>query len=282
MKTSLKLSAYGAALAVLVVGTYAVDTAVGTVSDSSPSVSTPAHVHGAGPAAHEAGGLASTSGGYTFVPDATTLGSVTFAFRITGPDGAPVTTFDEVHDQQLHLIIVRRDGTGFQHLHPERDAAGTWQVPLTVAAGGVYRAFADFTPTGGPATMLGVDLFAPGDFQPVTHTPTRTSTVDGYTVTLGGDLVTGAASPLRLTVTRDGAPVAVEPYLGAYGHLVALRGGDLAYVHIHPADAATPGSMVGFDTEVPSAGTYRMFFDFQVGGVVRTADFTVTTAGSPA
>jgi len=284
MKTSLKLSAYGAALAVLVAGTYAVGAAVGPVSDSSPSVTAPAHVdgHGATAAAHEPGGLASTSGGYTLVPDATTLGSGTFAFRITGRDGVPVTAFDEVHDRQLHLIVVRRDGTGFQHLHPERDAAGTWQVPLTVPAGGVYRAFADFTPSGGPATTLGVDLFAPGDFQPVTHATSRTSTVDGYTVTLDGDLMAGAVSPLRLTVTRDGAPVRVEPYLGADGHLVVLRGGDLAYLHVHPGSAATAGPVVGFDAEVPSAGTYRMFFDFQVGGVVRTADFTVATMGSPA
>ena len=284
MKTSLKLSAYGAALAVLVAGTYAVGTAVGPVSDSSPSVTAPAHVdgHGAPAAAHEPGGLASTSGGYTLVPDATTLGSGTFAFRVTGRDGVPVTAFDEVHDRQLHLIVVRRDGTGFQHLHPERDAAGTWQVPLTVPAGGVYRAFADFTPSGGPATTLGVDLFAPGDFQPVTHATSRTSTVDGYTVTLDGDLMAGAVSPLRLTVTRDGAPVRVEPYLGADGHLVVLRGGDLAYLHVHPGSATAAGSVVGFDAEVPSAGTYRMFFDFQVGGVVRTADFTVATMGSPA
>ena len=284
MKTSLKLSAYGAALAVLVAGTYAVGTAVGPVSDSSPSVNAPAHVddHGTAAAAHEPGGLASTRDGYTLVPEATTIGSGTFAFRITGRDGAPVTAFDEVHDQQLHLIVVRRDGTGFQHLHPERDAAGTWQVPLTVPAGGVYRAFADFTPSGGPATTLGVDLFAPGDFQPVTHAASRTSAVDGYTVTLDGDLVPGAASPLRLTVTRDGAPVPVEPYLGADGHLVVLRGGDLAYLHVHPGSAATPGPVVGFDAEVPSAGTYRMFFDFQVGGVVRTADFTVATAGATA
>ena len=26
----------------------------------------------------------------------------------------------------------------------------------------------------------------------------------------------------------------MEPYLGAKGHLVALREGDLAYLHIHP------------------------------------------------
>jgi hypothetical protein len=284
MKTSLKLSAYGAALAVLVAGTYAVGTAVGTVSDSSPSVTAPAHTddHGAAAATHEPGALASTSGGYTLVPDATTLGSGTFAFRITGRDGAPVTAFDDAHERQLHLIVVRRDGTGFQHLHPERDAAGTWQVPLRVPAGGVYRAIADFTPSGGPATTLGVDLFAPGDFQPVTHAASRTSTVDGYVVTLDGDLVPGTGSPLRLTVTRDGTPVPVEPYLGAFGHLVALRGGDLAYLHVHPGNAAAAGPVVGFDAEVPSAGTYRMFFDFQVGGVVRTADFTVTTAGGTA
>ena len=134
MKTSLKLSAYGAALAVLVAGTYTVGTAVGPVSDSSPSVTAPAHVddHGAAVAVHEPGGLASTSGGYTLVPDATTLGSGTFAFRITGRDGAPVTAFDVVHDQQLHLIVVRRDGTGFQHLHPERDAAPGTRSPSRV------------------------------------------------------------------------------------------------------------------------------------------------------
>jgi len=101
-------------------------------------------------------------------------------------------------------------------------------------------------------------------------------------VTLDGDLVPGTGSPLRLTVTRDGAPVPVEPYLGAFGHLVALRDGDLAYLHVHPGNAAAAGPVVGFDADVPSAGTYRMFFDFQVGGVVRTADFTVTTAGGTA
>ena len=40
---------------------------------------------------------------------------------------------------------------------------------------------------------------------------------------------------LTLTVTKDGQPVTdLQPYLGAYGHLVALRAGDLAYLHVHP------------------------------------------------
>jgi hypothetical protein len=249
------------------------------MNDSSAPVSAVEHAddgHAATEAAHEPGGLASARNGYAFVPDSTTVGSGTFAFRITGPGGA-VTAFDVEHDRRLHLIVVRRDGTAFQHVHPEMDAAGTWRAPLTVPAAGVYRAFADFTPTGGPATTLGVDLFAPGDFQPVAHTPARSSTVDGYTVTLDGDLTAGAVAPVTLTIGRDGAPVTVQPYLGANGHLVALRDGDLAYLHVHPRTDAAPGSVVGFDAEVPSAGTYRLFFDFQVDGVVRTADFTVVT-----
>jgi hypothetical protein len=79
----------------------------------------------------------------------------------------------------------------------------------------------------------------------------------------------------------------LQPYLAAYGHLVALREGDLAYLHVHPEGtpgdgktAAGPG--IGFVAEVPSAGGYRLFLDFQHDGVVRTAEFTVDTAGTPA
>jgi hypothetical protein len=276
VKTWLKLFAYGAALALLVGGTYVVGTAVGPASGTSAA---PAH---AAPVA-EPGGLASSRDGYTLVPDDPMLGSDAFTFRITGPDGGPVTSFDEKHDKLMHLIVVRRDTSGFRHLHPVMDTAGTWRVPLSVDSGGAYRAFADFVPTGGPATTLGVDLFAAGDFQPVSHAESRASTVDGYTVTLDGDLVPGAMSPLRLTATRDGAPVTdLQPYLGAYGHLVVLRQGDLAYLHVHPESGSASGPDIAFHAGVPSAGTYRLFLDFQAGGVVRTAEFTVTAAaGAP-
>jgi hypothetical protein len=56
---------------------------------------------------------------------------------------------------------------------------------------------------------------------------------------------------------------------------VVLRDGDLAYLHAHPVDGAA-GPDVRFATTAPSAGSYRLFLDFQHGSVVRTADFTVT------
>jgi hypothetical protein len=156
-------------------------------------------------------------------------------------------------------------------------------VPLSLPAGGSYRAFADFAPTGGAGTTLGVDLAVPGPFEPVEHAPSRTAQVDGYTVELTGELVPGRASPVTLTVSKDGRPVTdLQPYLAAYGHLVALREGDLAYLHVHPdgapGDGVTPaGPQIEFVAEVPSAGSYRLFLDFQRDGVVGTAEFTVPT-----
>ena len=90
--------------------------------------------------------------------------------------------------------------------------------------------------------------------------PSTSAVVDDYEVTLDGDLVAGEESELTLTVRRDGAPVTdLQPYLAAYGHLVALRDGDLAYLHVHPAgepgDGTTePGPGVTFYASAPSAG----------------------------
>ncbi|GAT66229.1 heavy metal-associated domain-containing secreted protein [Planomonospora sphaerica] len=238
------------------------------------------------------GGLQVSAGGYTLVPrtDVVEPGEKTdFRFSVTGPDGRPVTRFTPQHEKELHFIVVRRDLTGFQHLHPVREADGTWSVPLTLPEPGEYRAFADFAPEGAEGMTLGTDLSAPGDYRPEPlGEPVRTATVDGYTVTLAGDLVPGRSSGLTLSVSRDGEPVTdLEPYLGAYGHLVALRDGDLAYLHVHPGGepgdgrtAAGPG--ITFHAEVPSAGAYRLFLDFKHGGEVRTAEFTAVTAGTPA
>jgi hypothetical protein len=290
VNTAAKLAAYGVALAVLVTGAYGVGAAVGPRTAATAAGGHDPHSAAvARPAAQplsQPAGLASSNGGYTLTPTDPTLTpgqTETFAFRITGSDGAPVTAFDVEHDKRMHLIVVRRDSAGFQHLHPEMSADGTWSVPLTVSAGGSYRAFADFAPTNGEPTTLGVDLSAPGAYEPLTHAETRTAQVDGYTVELTGDLVAGQAAPVTLAISRDGAPVTdLQPHLGAYGHLVALREGDLAYLHVHPdGNASAAGPKVSFVAEVPSAGRYRLFLDFRHDGAVRTAELTVPTGHSP-
>ncbi|GGK62655.1 hypothetical protein [Nocardia camponoti] len=233
------------------------------------------------------GGLRITQDGYTLDLAETILspGEVDFRFRIVGPDGRAVTDFTPVHDKRLHLIVAKRELTGFWHVHPELADDGTWSVRLNLPGAGAYRVFTDIAPTAlGKTITLGADVAVRGEYapQPV-PAANRTAHVDGYEVTLDGDLVADEGTHLVLTVRKDGRPVTdLQPYLAAFGHLVVLRAGDLAYVHVHPSgepgDGVTPaGPEIAFHTAVPGPGTYRLFLDFQHGDVVRTAAFTLST-----
>ncbi len=232
------------------------------------------------------GGLMVSQNGYTFRlldRQAEPGRDVGISFTIDGPTGKPVTEYEVEHEKRLHLIAVRRDFTGFQHVHPELGPDGVWSTRLDLTAG-QWRLFADFKAADAEALTLGADLAVDGDYHPEAPAgESRTAQVDGYTVTLEGDLTAGKDSKLTLEVSRDGKAVTdLQPYLGAYGHLVALRSGDLAYLHVHPDgtpdDGKTkPGPEVVFYAAVPSAGTYHLFLDFRHDGIVRTAAFTVGT-----
>jgi hypothetical protein len=181
--------------------------------------------------------------------------------------GHAVTDFDVAHDKRLHLIVVRRDLTGFQHLHPEMGPDGTWTARVDLRAAGTYRVFADVT-RGGRQTTLGSDLQVAGSFTPQEVPEARTRTTDdrGLDVRLRRD-----GDRVAFDVLRDGRVVnaELEQYLGAKGHLVTLRAGDLAYLHTHP-----DGDRLAFATELPSAGRYRMWVQFKLDGRVHTAAFT--------
>lgn len=237
------------------------------------------------------GGLAASEGGFTL--DALTAPptpgeSGTLSFRIVDAEGVPVEAYDVQHDKQLHLIVVRSDGTGFRHVHPELAADGTWSLPWTWDAAGSYRVYADFAASGADPVTLSSSVEVAGDYAPADPQPVRRAVVDGYQVRLAGDLVAGRASDLTLTVSRNGEPVpGLEPSLGAFGHLVALRQSDLGFVHVHPAgDEPQAGDVAGpdvtFATAVPTEGRYLLFFDFQVAGRVRSAPFVVDATAAAA
>jgi hypothetical protein len=192
-------------------------------------------------------------------------------FSIRGAGGRPMRDFEVEHEKRMHLIVVRRDGRGFQHVHPNLDAGGTWTVPLTLSEAGAYRVFADFKHDG-EARTLAADLTVDGAAQ-YRALPEPAVTADagqGYEVRLnGGQVDAGREVGLELSVTRDGRAVETEPYLGARGHLVALREGDLAFLHVHPDEDA-----LAFMAEFPSAGRYRLYLQFKHDGRVHTAAFT--------
>jgi hypothetical protein len=193
------------------------------------------------------------------------------AFRIVDRRGRTVRDFDVEHTKRMHFIVVRRDMTGFQHLHPTENADGTWSVPVALPEAGSYRVFADFSVDEKPYTLAD-DITVDGSVRskPL-PAPTGAVGVDGLRVALTeGATKAGVESELAFSVTRGGKPVAVEDYLGAKGHLVALRQGDLAFLLVHPDE-----NRLRFMATFPTAGTYRLFLQFKTtDGRLHTAAFT--------
>jgi hypothetical protein len=287
MNTPARLATFGLGLVAAFAAAVGIGLAVGPVDtgDASAPMSTDhggdGRARGAAPAEAELpAGLMVSEDGYTLaleqdaVPSA---GTAPVSFRVLGPDGHAVAAYEEKHEEDLHLVAVRRDLSGFQHVHPTLGADGVWTTPLDLTPGS-WRLFADFAPAAdGENRVLGADLAVAGDLVPTPLSgPAPTAEVDGYTVTLTGELPPGEEAELTLTVSREGRPVTdLQPYLGAYGHLVVLRAGDLAYLHVHPVRELAAGPRIEFATTPPSAGTYRLFLDFKHGDEVRTAAFTV-------
>jgi len=247
------------------------------------------------------GGLAVSQDGYTLETQQNLFESGTparFSFVITDDRGQTVREeFEPEHERELHLIVVRRDTAIYQHLHPRKDDDGTWSVQLTLPEPGVYRAYADFS-IDGTGRTLATDLFVPGDFRPEPLPEAASSDFDGgYDVELRAvGAKAGADSELSFAVTRAGQPVEdLEDYLGAKGHLVALREGDLAYLHVHPiadkrdaqaededhvhgkdsgGDTRTHANEISFAATFPSAGRFRLFLQFKTEGEIRTVAYT--------
>ena len=301
MSAPLKLASFAAVLAALFAG----GAAAGDVIDpnargGSEHVAMPAkepagHGHGATssspsevdiPAESAAHGLAIADRGLQLELERTALrrGRATdLRFRVIDRHGDAVRDFDVTHEKRMHLIIARRDLTGFQHLHPSMAGDGTWTVPVTVNDAGSYRVFADFSYQEAAIT-LATDLHVDGrlETRPLPAPADTAKSDGGYDVRLDtGTARAGQEANLRFEITRDGETVHTEPYLGAGGHLVALREGDLGFLHVHPSEhdeSDEHDDAVGFGATFPTAGRYRLFLQFKHEGRIQTVAFTTEVA----
>jgi hypothetical protein len=274
----LRIAIFVAGLAIVFAGATAIGSAVEPVG--TEEADSHGSEHSGEQTGHAPAGLGVSEGGYAvrFVPTQLEQGKAReLRFAIEGAGGERVTRFDELHERRMHLIVVRRDGTGFRHLHPEMDA-GTWRVPVRFDRAGVYRAFADFSADGEQQTLAGDVFVSGGGFESRPFpAPASVDQIDDYEVRLrAGEPVAGQPTELSFAVSQSGRPVGdLQPYLGAKGHLVALREGDLAFLHVHPEETEGAAEEIVFEATFPTAGRYRLYLQFRHEGVVRTVEFTV-------
>lgn len=225
-------------------------------------------------------------------------GVFSFTPKVVGKENDAVA-LDLQHEKKIHLIIVNDDLSYFEHIHPDYQSDGSYQIKLLGKGknysdgpgknetrfdyGGDYFLFADYKPTGGAHQVEKVSLKVKGaQKQRVNFKEDKLSGNSGnYTVNLNsstGKLVTGTQTQIAGTVLKDGKEIdatTLEDYLGAKAHMVVISLDEKEYLHVHPE---VVNGKFDLNTTFKKPGIYRGWIQFQAEGKVHTIDFTMNVS----
>lgn len=204
-------------------------------------------------------------------------------FRIMKENGAPLNSFEINHERPMHVFLFSKDLSFYRHDHPVMNSGGTWTLQVPPLPAGEVHLVTDFIGTDDEGEMhaltLGSTITVDGSATAVPlPAPEQKVTVDGFVVKLADGLTAGTEAKLNLTITKGGKPAALEPYLGAWSHTVAISAATGAVTHLHPAQdweegAAAPETLTFVWTPAASGET-RVFVEFGAEGTVHRAEFT--------
>ena len=202
---------------------------------------------------------------------------VDLEFDVKDPKtGAPVGDFQIIHEKLFHMFVVSQDLEFFLHDHPTMKKPGMFHYKADLPKPGMYRVLADYYPTGATPQLTAKTFFVPGG----TWQPRHLDADLGKKHTSNMDVELTMEPPVPLAGFKtllffhlkpaDG----LEPYLGAWAHMLAASDDLIDLIHTHPF-LADGGPQVQFNIIFPRARTYRMWVQFQRKGVVNTAEFTI-------
>ncbi len=200
----------------------------------------------------------------------------TLILRVTNPlTQARVRSFEVVHEKLIHLFIVSENLEFFAHVHPEAQDDGSFRYQAVLPYPGMYRLLADFYPAGSTPQLALATLFVSGVSRPV-QPPVSLSPKPGKNISVSLRLdpeqpIAGLETKLFFSLEpTDG----IEPYLGAWAHMLSASSDLIDLLHLHPA-FPKQGGTVQFNVFFPRPQTYRIWTQFQRKGVVNTVVFTV-------
>lgn len=202
-----------------------------------------------------------------------------------GPD-----SFSEVHTEKLHVLGVDPSLTDYSHSHPLPDAkAGDWRFEFTPKFNRPYHLWLDVTPIGGAQQYVMVTINDKGQPAAVEKLSSLTSVVGDVHATLSfdGPLTAGQAAMGHLALMRGGKPLAaLEPVMGAYGHIVGISEDWTTIAHVHPLGSEPTrasdrgGPAIDFHLEPAQAGFLKLFAQVRVDGHDVFLPFGATVAAS--
>lgn len=217
---------------------------------------------------------------------------LTLAFR--DARGRAVRFLEQVHEKPVHLIVISKDMVEFDHIHPEPVPGDALSVTHTFARAGDYLVYADYTAPGEPPAIARFSVHvggAAGQPVPLHRDP---------------DVKVTFAAPPQIEADRD-LDVAftlsvtdLEPWLGAWGHIMIVSEDGMQFIHAHPLEGAAAADPLAPHTHTAPAlgpspatirtrigfrqpGHYRLWFQFRRNGEISTLPFDLQVApGSPA
>src|ERR1035438_6885445 len=196
----------------------------------------------------------------------------------------PARGVRSVHEKLFHLFIVSQDLQYFAHVHPEFDGAA-FRLNTVLPKPGTYRLLADFYPTGGTPQLAPKNITTAG----------YTTPLEAAIPQLAPDLSPKRGENLEVELKLDPPqPIAgkktmlfvhltpaegLEPYIGAWAHLLAVSNDLVDTIHDHPFIAGG-GPDMQFNIFFPREAAYRVWIQFQRKGVVNTVAFTIPVTRS--
>lgn len=214
----------------------------------------------------------------------------TMSFHVENYQGEPVTDFFTELTKKMHVYVISTDLEIFRHVHPTMDADGTWTGALTLPRDGEYRLVAEFVARdeggNGDTLVLGSEQTIGKAVPPTPVPPASTATtLDGVTVTVVDAPRVGYEEQMSLGITKNGEAASLGTYLGVYAHASAFHIETGRLVHMHPLgspETEDDKAVLTFHTGFEVPGTYRLFVQARLSGVVRTIPITIDVTGTPA
>jgi hypothetical protein len=214
--------------------------------------------------------------------------------KIKGNESTPVP-LDIEHDKKMHLIVVSKDLAYFDHIHPEFQGTGNYDIKVLgkdekftaryanetrFDQGGEYILFADYRPSGAGHQLERIPVMVAGTPYKIQKFTTlkATSMVDGYEVSFvpeGGKFVNEGTMHISAIVKKDGKEIPAdqfENYLGAKAHVVMITEDTQNYLHVHPE---VVDGRLDLHTTFGRTGVFRSWLQFKASGQIHTADFTL-------
>jgi hypothetical protein len=203
---------------------------------------------------------------------------IQLAFAVRDPKTEEqVEEFEIMHEKLFHMFIVSQDLAYFIHDHPVKGDDSVFRFEAVLPKPGMYRVLSDFYPKGGTPQMIARTIVVPGaalspgaqlkaDLEPQKS--------ENLTVSLTTEPPQPIAGMKTLMFFKLEPGDGIEPYLAAWGHMMAASQDLVDMIHNHPF-LANGGPNVQFNMIFPRPGVYRVWVQFQRKGVVNTVAFNV-------